>query len=99
LPETLDARDANSLVSAIGAVVSELDSAYGLALGRIREKLFASLDHSSDIASLQARARVVQGISGDFRLDAFAGRLSSFVDQPTDLEGLVSLTVSKPPQA
>lgn len=99
LPETLDARDANSLVSAIGAVVSELDSAYGLALGRIREKLFASLDHSSDIASLQARARVVQGISGDFRLDAFAGRLSSFVDQPTDLEGLVSLTVSKPPQS
>lgn len=98
LPEMLETREPGPLVEAIGEVVAELNSAYGLALDRVSDRLLKALDHSGNLETLRERARVVQGISGDFRLDAFASRLLTFSGEAVDIEGLVSLAVSKPPQ-
>jgi hypothetical protein len=40
----------------------------------------------------------VSGISGDFRLDAFALRLSSYSEALEDIEAMISLSVNKPPR-
>ena len=98
LPEVLGTGDkVDALVSGVGAIVEELDAAYPQVLKRIHEQLLASIDHAADLSTLHARARVVQGISGDFKLDAFAARLTSYTGALADIESLVSLAVSKPP--
>lgn len=98
LPELLGVeRKPDALVSAVGAVVDELYAAYPLALQRISRRLMETIDHTGSYESLQARAKVVQGISGDFKLDAFASRLQSLSDDSAGIEGLVSLATSKPP--
>lgn len=99
LPELLGTdHDPDKLVSALAKVIDELRSAYPTALSNIRERMLAAIDHSGDVASLRSRAKVVQGISGDFKLDAFAGRLQLITDSEADIEGLVSLATSKPPK-
>lgn len=97
LPELLGTRDATKLVAAVGGVVAELNEAYPNALRAVHERLLQSIDHKGALASLQARATVVKGISGDFKIDAFASRLQSYAAGLADMEGLVSLAVSKPP--
>lgn len=98
LPEVLDTRgDNDALVSGVGAIVEELEAAYPKALDRIHAQLMSSIDHDCDRQALQARARIVQGISGDLRLDAFSARLATYTGSKPDIESLVSLAVSKPP--
>jgi hypothetical protein len=98
LPELFGTHDATKLVQAISEVMTELNNAYGKALLNIHDKLLHAIDHNGSIESLWTRARVVQGISGDFKLDAFASRLTSYAAEPGDIEGLVALAVSKPPK-
>lgn len=50
------------------------------------------------MALLRKRAENVLQVSGDFRLNAFIGRLSQFQGAHSDIEGLASLAVNKPPQ-
>lgn len=98
LPEVLGTGDkVDALVAGVGAIVEELDAAYPLVLKRIHDQLLVSIDHGADLLTLRARAKVVQGISGDFKLDAFATRLTSYTGALGDIESLVSLAVSKPP--
>lgn len=97
-PELLGTRDPKTLVDSISEVMSELNGAYELALRRIHERVMRAIDHAGDPGALQTRARVVQGISGDFQIDAFASRLQVFSGRLDDIEGLVSLAASKPPQ-
>jgi hypothetical protein len=97
LPEVLGTRNnVDALVAGVGAIVEELDAAYPQVLARIQTQLLATIDHSEGIPSLQARAKVVQGISGDFKLDAFATRLTTYTGSNSDIESLVSLAVNKP---
>ncbi len=96
LPELLGTRDAQKLVNAVGDVVEELNTAYPAALNKIRNRLLKAIDHDGDLDALRARAKIAQGISGDFKLDAFASRLQGFTGSLPDIEGLVSLAVSKP---
>jgi hypothetical protein len=98
LPELLATHEAVPLVNAVGEIIGELNAAYGLALGKVVDRVLRAIDHSGDLASLRDRARVVQGISGDFKLDAFAGRLQSFSGSLADAEGLIALATSKPPK-
>ena len=98
LPELLGTRkNVDALVAGVGSIVEELHAAYPQVLQRIHTKLLASIDHDEDLRVLHARARVVQGISGDFKLDAFATRLTTYTGSHGDIESLVSLAVSKPP--
>jgi hypothetical protein len=99
LPEVLEAAsDSDLLLERLGAAIDELQRAYPAEIAKIRQHLLSALDHAADHAILRRRAGVVQGISGDFRLDAFAGRLQLFDAQDSHVEGLVSLVTSKPPK-
>ena len=48
--------------------------------------------------ALSQRAKNVFGLSGDFRLDAFASRLTSFTGTHEEIEGVASLAANKPPR-
>lgn len=74
-----------------------LQAAYpGLVL-RLNAKLFKALAaDSGDLKTLHTRAKVVKGLSGDFRLESFAGRLLEFDGSEEAMEGLVSLAVNLP---
>jgi hypothetical protein len=98
LPELLGTRkNVDALVAGVGDIVEELNAAYPQVLARIHTQMLASIDHDENLATLQARAKVVQGISGDFKLDAFATRLTTYAASMADIESLVSLAVNKPP--
>lgn len=99
LPELLGTHEAERLVAEIGEIIKELNDAYPNLLEALQQRLLSAIDHQGDWSDLQERAKSVKGVSGDFRLDAFAGRLSTFVGQSTDIEGLVSLAVNKPVSA
>ncbi len=99
MPEVLETkRNVDELVRRVGQVVKELTSAYPDALHSIGTRMLEAIDHSGHLRNLQARAKIVQGITGDFKLDAFAGRLQSFSGSDADIEGLVSLASSRPPK-
>lgn len=80
----------------LAGCISELDSAYSAMLRRVEKKLFEALDHSVTLDSLRERGAIVSGISGDFRLDAFALRISEYQGRLEDIEAIVSLAVNKP---
>ncbi len=90
--------DIDALVDSVGEIVEELNGVYPRVLSQIDEKLLSSINHRGSLPALQARAKVVQGISGDLRLDAFATRLTLYSSSMTDVESLVSLAVNKPPR-
>lgn len=97
LPEQLGVGDdGDALVEAIGKVVAELQSAYPAELERVMGRMLAAIDHVGPLSSLRERASVVNGKSGDFKLDAFASRLETFQGSESDIEGLISLATSKP---
>ena len=50
------------------------------------------------LAELRERAENIKEISGDFRLDAFIGRLAKFGGTASDFEGIASLAANKPPR-
>lgn len=98
LPEVLGSSDNEAMVTGVGKIVEELEGAYPQALGRIHAQLLTSIDHTNALSKLQARAKIVQNISGDLRLDSFVTRLTTYSGSIPDIEGLVSLAVSKPPR-
>lgn len=96
LPILLGVRDPDELLTKLMAITAELSAAYGNMLASVRDRLFEALDHSGrDIESLRNRAANVKGITGDFRLDAFAARLENYEAGNETIEGLISLAVSK----
>jgi hypothetical protein len=97
LPELLGTHEAVRLVDAVGDIIEELNAAYPKALGDLEGRLMTAIDHAGTWEDLQKRATQVQGVSGDFRLDAFASRLRKYTGRLDDIEGMVSLAVSKPP--
>lgn len=99
LPELLGTREADALVTAVGEVIAELESAYPAALRSMEERLLRAIDHAGDWEALHERAQVVQGISGDLKVDAFASHLRTYRGRRDDIEGMVALAVSKPPQS
>lgn len=97
LPEVLDTNDSETLVSGVGELISELNTAYPGAINQLHSRVLESIDHSGSLETLQSRAKAIKGISGDFRLDAFITRLTTHNGTLSDIESLVSLAVSKPP--
>ena len=97
LPTLLEARDPEEIDRRLAEVTDELTGAYGAMLRRVRQHLLDALDHGArPLQELQQRAGTVKGITGDLRLDAFAGRLELADQTETVIEGLISLAVSKP---
>lgn len=102
LEEQADGAVVRELLEKLERAVSELRSAYPLMLDRLKAVLLKNLAHSdfSEIGQevLKQRAERVIGMSGDFRLDAFARRIKGMHGDVNRLEGLCSLAANKPPR-
>jgi len=60
------------------------------------QELQAGIATENNIARLRERAKSIQGITGDFRIDALAARLISFKETHEDIAGIASLAANKP---
>jgi hypothetical protein len=98
LPVILEADDPLTLNTRLQEVIDELSAAYHLMLEDVRKNVLDALDHGRrPISELRLRAKTVKGMTGDFKLDAFATRIDSFDDSDETIEALISLAVDKPP--
>lgn len=105
LGEDLAHGDAKKLARVVASVrdgLEELVNAYPSMLRRLRDIMLAELQVPNaapqSLAELRARADNIRELSGDFRLEAFAGRLSQFEGQDGSFEGIASLAANKPPR-
>lgn len=97
LPALLKTSDPIQLVEALRQITTELANAYETMLRQVEVSVLSALDHTGrSLEHLHARATNVKGITGDFRLDAFAARLEVYDGSSEAIEGLISLAVSKP---
>ncbi len=89
-------------LEALGDSLQEMQSAYPQMLSRVMSRTLETLDASfaseGDIDAIRHRSKTVIGISGDFRLDAFAGRLATLSRDPEAIDSLLSMAVNKPPK-
>lgn len=88
-------------LEALGDALQEMQSAYPVMISGVMNRMLNTLDASfasvAEIDMIRRRCQTVIGISGDFRLDAFAGRLSVLTPEPEAVDGLLSMAVNKPP--
>jgi len=97
LPIIFEADKSDSYVESLGSALREIAEAYDKMLNRLISKMMKALDASlDDVTHIKERAKTVAGISGDFRLDGFAARLSVFEKNRSFYEGLLGLAVNKP---
>lgn len=79
--------------------LGELRAAYTNALGELKDLLLRELDvraHSkAEYERLRERAAILINLTGDFRLNAFVGRLSQFHGTTQDMEGLAGLAADR----
>ena len=87
-------------ISAVRTGLRELHDRYRIMLDDLRKLLLRELQvidaSPRGLALLRSRAENILQVSGDFRLNAFIGRLTQFQSTDTDIEGLASLAVNKP---
>ena len=78
-------------------ILKELEEAYSKMMTGLRKDMLEALGQKkTNLESLHLRAEIVHGITGNFRLDAFAGRLLEFSDALEDMESIASLAINKP---
>lgn len=100
LPTLLEAQDPATLNTRLQAVTDELAGAYHLMLGNVHAHLLDALDHGArPLEELRKRAGAVKGMTGDFKLDAFATRLETYDQADENVESLISLAIDKPQAA
>ncbi len=80
--------------------LEELVGAYPSMLERLADNMLAELQvpnsSAQALAELRARAENIRELSGDFRLNAYVGRLAMYEGRRDDIEGLASLATNKP---
>lgn len=93
--------DPSAFIGAVREALQELVETYPAVLSRLRTLLLSELDVPSEAPSaleeLRERADNVRRVAGDHQLEAFISRLTAFTGSKEDIEGLVSLVVSRPP--
>ena len=105
LGEDISVAHEDDLRRVIGSVregLEELVQAYPSMLHRLRDIMLAELQvpnvSPQALAELRERAENIRQLAGDFRLDAFVGRLSQFDTSDESFEGIASLAANKPPR-
>ncbi|SFP79921.1 hypothetical protein [Sphingomonas rubra] len=100
-----DDRTAEEAVTVVGSLqdgLRELVGAYPLLLRELEAVLLRELrlgELTEKVrADLQARAAAVRGLTGNYRLDAFATRLQTYSSELEEIEGFASLAANKPPR-
>ena len=84
----------------IGKAMKELQAAHGRMLAGLQRRMIKALaHHDCALDALRERARaVVSRPTGELRLDAFAGRLSTFAGTSVEMESLAGLAANRPPR-
>ena len=94
--------DLKRVVEGIRRGLEELTQAYPAMLHRLRDIMLAELQvpntSPESLAELRERAENIKQLAGDFRLDAFVGRLARFDGSDDAFEGIASLAANKPPR-
>ena len=105
LGEDIGLASEKDLRRAIGIVrdgLEELVQAYPSMLRRLRDLMLSELQvpnvSRQSMVELRDRAENIKQLAGDFRVDAFIGRLSQFDDSDGSFEGIASLAANKPPR-
>ena len=82
--------------------LSELVKAYSNMIHKLRDFMLIELKSGVNgieaIEALQKRAENIKNLSGDFRQEAFVGRLSQFNGSDESFESIASLVANKPPR-
>ena len=94
-------KDFHRVIENVRGGLEELVRAYPEMLHRLREIMLAELQvpniSPQSLAELRDRAENITQLAGDFRLNAFVGRLSRFNGTDKSFEGIASLAANKPP--
>lgn len=82
--------------------LTELVQAYPSMVRRLNDLMLSELQvpnaSRKALAELRSRAENIKQLSGDFRLEAFVNRISSFKGELEDIEGIASLAANRPPR-
>ena len=96
------ANDHKHVVASVRGGLEELVKTYPDMLHRLRDLMLAELQvpnaSPESLAELRNRAENIKQLAGDFRLDAFIGRLGRFDGSDNSFEGIASLAANKPPR-
>lgn len=97
-----DAKSLNRVVVSVREGLEELSNAYPCMLRRLRDIMLSELQvpnvSPQSLGELRERAENIRDLSGDFKLEAFVGRLSQFDGHDESIEGIASLAANKPPR-
>lgn len=78
----------------------ELSTSYSSMIERLMQMMLTELQVPNTspqaLVELRERSENIRHISGDFRMNAFIGRLSAFYASISDMESITSLATSKP---
>ena len=109
IPETLgenvalaNEKDLHLVIESVRDGLDELVQAYPAMLHRLRDIMLAELQVPNvsprSLLELRDRAENIKQLAGDFRLEAFVGRLSQLDGSDRSFEGIASLAANKPPR-
>jgi ABC-type molybdenum transport system ATPase subunit/photorepair protein PhrA len=90
----------NNLYERLSDCLKELIDFYPSMIKSVGSLLTSELDiplaTPEQIEKMKERAKNIRGVAGDFQLDAFAARLSTFSASYSDIAGIISLANNKP---
>lgn len=93
---------AETVVTSLRDGLRELVEAYPAMLGELKQVMLRELRVEEltpgALAALHERAEAIKGLTGNYRLDAFATRLATYAGDDEEMEGLASLAANKPPR-
>ena len=97
-----DNREIQRVIASVREGLEELVRAYPDMLHHLRDIMLSELEvpnvSSQSLAELRDRAKNIRQLAGDFRLEAFVGRLSQFDGSDQSFEGIASLAANRPPR-
>lgn len=100
--EPIGSLSAISIARRVSALLVELTEAYPVMLRQLEDALKLELrvrgDGELPIERLRRRSVNVLGLTGNFRLDALATRLTTYSGRIEEVEGLASLAANRPPR-
>ena len=102
--EELDNKEGDKstiIIQNLKEAMEELINIYPATMTNIALLLTNELDvplaTPTQLEKLRERAKNIKGVSGNFKIDAFAARISTFNSSLADIAGIVSLANNKPP--
>jgi energy-coupling factor transporter ATP-binding protein EcfA2 len=91
---------AGNLYENLKNALSELVDVYPAMIQSVGILMITELDillpTQDALVRLRERAKNIKGVSGDFKIEAFAARLSTFEQKIADIAGIISLANNKP---